>query len=255
MTLLINRLALNYKGLRFNTEWVDYPDIAPKFTDLVPGNADLPTHACPILQFTSADTRSSPTNASKGGSEYIMDSLAIADYVEAKFPASAAGGAVQWPALYRGDEASRAAQREFAQLVDPHAYHILRPFILKTLIKQLTPRGAEYFNRTVQPLTGPFEELSDTPEKVAAAWKVVADNYAVLAKYVEERKDLEILFSKDLKKDPSGGKQPTYAALALAGVLEWQRRCGVPGIFEDILKLNGGIWREVWEAGQPYTAE
>jgi len=27
-------MALNYKGVDYNTEWVEYPDIAPKFKEL-----------------------------------------------------------------------------------------------------------------------------------------------------------------------------------------------------------------------------
>lgn len=178
-----------------------------------------------------------------------MDSLAIADFIESKFPGS------DYPSFYRGDEATRAAQREFAQLCDPHAYHILRPFILVTLVKQLLPRGQEYFTRTVTAVVGPFEELSNTQEKRDAAWKALTENYGVLAKYVEDKKDMEILFSVDPKKDGGSKKQPTYAALVLAGILEWQHRCGEPGIFERILELNNGLFREVWESGVPYWDE
>lgn len=249
----LSRLALNYKGIQFNTEWIDLPDIIPTFKDLVPPNPTAPSQTLPIIKYSAAAGElCSLSDADEKLPCYVKDSLAIADFLDSEFSESD-----NHPSLYRGDEAIRAAQREFAQLCDFHAYRAVGPFVLSTLVKQLLPRGQEYFNRTRRAKIGgkSFEELVNTQEKRDATWKVIVDNYGVLATYVGDRKGMEILFSVDPNQKKDGDatqKHPTYAALVLAAILEWLHRCGEPEIFERVLELNDGLFRKVWQSGIPY---
>ncbi|KAK7757006.1 hypothetical protein SLS62_001022 [Diatrype stigma] len=59
------RLALNYKGIDYRTEWLEYPDLKPS----LPGLSEYTT----------------PTVMMPSG-EYIMDSWKIAEALEAAFP-------------------------------------------------------------------------------------------------------------------------------------------------------------------------
>ncbi|CAJ2500363.1 Uu.00g032160.m01.CDS01 [Anthostomella pinea] len=64
------RLVLNYKGLDYKTEWVEYPDIKPRLADHFPKDKE---------EFTI------PTVMMPDGS-YVMDSLEIAELLEKKYP-------------------------------------------------------------------------------------------------------------------------------------------------------------------------
>ncbi|KAK0624886.1 hypothetical protein B0T17DRAFT_577537 [Bombardia bombarda] len=63
------RFLLNYKGLNYKTEWLEYPNIKPRLKDHVP----------PVDIYTI------PTVLLPSG-KYIMDSRAIADHLEAQHP-------------------------------------------------------------------------------------------------------------------------------------------------------------------------
>merc|ERR1712072_206697 len=64
-----SRIALNFKGLNYRTEWIEYPDIAPKFKALgIPPN---PKDVNPNFEYSIPAMRIS-------GGDYIMDSFAIA---------------------------------------------------------------------------------------------------------------------------------------------------------------------------------
>ncbi|KAI7166584.1 hypothetical protein KC352_g25784, partial [Hortaea werneckii] len=68
-----SRIALNFKGLNYRTEWIEYPDIAPKFKALgIPPN---PKDVNPNFEYSIPAMRIS-------GGDYIMDSLAIAKALE-----------------------------------------------------------------------------------------------------------------------------------------------------------------------------
>ncbi|RDW63453.1 hypothetical protein BP6252_10998 [Coleophoma cylindrospora] len=70
------RLALNFKGLKYKTQWVEYPDIAPLLGSLnVTPNANprAPPYTLPAARFPNGET--------------LQDSLIIAAKLEELFPA------------------------------------------------------------------------------------------------------------------------------------------------------------------------
>ncbi|KAI6913899.1 hypothetical protein D0869_11220 [Hortaea werneckii] len=72
-----SRLALNFKGVPFETEWVEYADLEPKFKALgIPPNPEGP------YKFTDY---TSPAVRFADGT-YVMDSQAIAEKLEALYP-------------------------------------------------------------------------------------------------------------------------------------------------------------------------
>ncbi|GAM37776.1 hypothetical protein TCE0_033f07988 [Talaromyces pinophilus] len=66
------RLLLNYKGLDYKTEWVEYPDIAPRLNQHVPPNENGVPFTLPAIQLPDGS--------------YVMDSYKIADIIEEKHP-------------------------------------------------------------------------------------------------------------------------------------------------------------------------
>ncbi|KAF8588673.1 hypothetical protein K439DRAFT_1233675, partial [Ramaria rubella] len=76
------RILLNYKGIPYKTTWVSYPDIEPTLkklgcspTGTKPDDPSKPFYTLPAIIDTSNGTQ-----------VVIADSLAIAEYLEAKYP-------------------------------------------------------------------------------------------------------------------------------------------------------------------------
>lgn len=64
------RFALNYKGLDYKTDWLEYPSIKPRLEKHLPGKE---TYTIPTVIMPNGD--------------YIMDSFEIAEALEKAFPA------------------------------------------------------------------------------------------------------------------------------------------------------------------------
>ncbi len=66
------RLFLNVKGIPYETQWIEYPDIAPTFKSFgIPPNAEGTPYTVPTIRI---------------GDKYIMDSREIADELEKQHP-------------------------------------------------------------------------------------------------------------------------------------------------------------------------
>jgi len=86
------RLALNFKGIEYETEWVEYPDVEPKLKSLY--FPPLPRLFSTNFHSVAANDASRnpipysiPTVQFPSG-EYIMDSKAIAERLEKDYPSS-----------------------------------------------------------------------------------------------------------------------------------------------------------------------
>ncbi|KAH0489441.1 hypothetical protein TgHK011_009870 [Trichoderma gracile] len=66
------RLLLNYKGLDYKTEWLHYPDIAPRLKPHLPPNETGTEYTIPAILFPDGT--------------YMMDSAKIAPAIEQRYP-------------------------------------------------------------------------------------------------------------------------------------------------------------------------
>ncbi|VTT80926.1 unnamed protein product [Fusarium fujikuroi] len=66
------RLLLNYKGLDYKTEWLEYPEIKERLSKHVSPNERGAPFTCPAVQMPDGS--------------YIMDSYKIVDVIEEKYP-------------------------------------------------------------------------------------------------------------------------------------------------------------------------
>ncbi|KAJ4362760.1 hypothetical protein N0V95_001251 [Ascochyta clinopodiicola] len=120
------RLVLNYKGVDYQTEWVEFPDVEPKMKSLglPPTSKDAPGY------FTDY---SIPAIKYEDGT-YQMDSWPIAQELEKRYPS---------PSLRLDDPVTIK--------IRDHISLILEPIILQFLpnVEDLLPgRSQEYFIRT-----------------------------------------------------------------------------------------------------------
>ncbi|CAG7565961.1 unnamed protein product [Fusarium equiseti] len=72
MNIWRTRLLLNFKGLDYKTEWLEYPQIKERLSGHVSPNEQDPEFTLPAIQMPDGT--------------YVMDSYKIVDLIEAKYP-------------------------------------------------------------------------------------------------------------------------------------------------------------------------
>ncbi|KAF2264480.1 glutathione S-transferas-like protein [Lojkania enalia] len=146
------RMILNYKGIPYKTEWVEYPDLNPilKSCGFQPHDSDMPGY---YTDYTSPAVRFED-------GECVMDSWKIAQEIERRYPS---------PPLHLDDPVVVSVRDHIGKLTKPLAAHFL-PKVPRVLLSE---RSAEYFERTRKgwfnmPLSQ-FEKEQATEER----WKEV----------------------------------------------------------------------------------
>ncbi|KPI38693.1 uncharacterized protein AB675_5949 [Cyphellophora attinorum] len=211
------RLVLNYKNIPYRTEWVEYPDLAPTLSKLVP-KRESATHS--TEEFTS------PTITLPDGTA-IMDSLAIAKALEQLQPKPSLQ--LDSPLL---DKVTTLIFQIRTALVP-----IFMPLVHKLLLPE---RSAEYFRRTREQRTGrTLEEIYNDPETGGAkAWEKGEK---------DGLRELGELY-KRAKKENGGpfleGKEPGFADFVVAGQMRMFERLGH---LEDYIKGSGKEVGEMYE--------
>lgn len=131
------RMLLNFKGLPYTTEWVEYPDVEPrlKAIGLAPNEQSTP-YTIPAIRL----------NASDGTLIYAMDSSRIASLIEKHYPS---------PPLYVSSAIHHRVQK-LTEDAFPPLYGVFLPGVTRDL---LNPRSKEYMDRTRGALLGmPLEQ-------------------------------------------------------------------------------------------------
>ncbi|KAI9745389.1 MAG: hypothetical protein M1818_000923 [Claussenomyces sp. TS43310] len=177
------RLALNYKGIPYETRWTEYPEIAPLFKSfgIAPNSAGSVPYAIPAVRMPDG--------------RYIMDSAKIAEALEAQQPL---------PSLQLASPRVGRTQ-EAVQLTDKALTPVAKTRVPETV---LNPGSIEYFRRTRSQRFGmPLEELARSELAGEAAWTRAAEGLARVRGVLAE--------------DESGpyvmGLEPGFADFVLAG--------------------------------------
>ncbi|KAK5108667.1 hypothetical protein LTR62_008072 [Meristemomyces frigidus] len=167
-TMNITRLSLNYKGLPYRTEWIEYPDLKPTLEALgVPPN-DKDTN--PNASYSSPVVRM-PDGA------YIMDSLKIATALEKLQPE---------PSLHLNNGYIDRVQTIVLDIMKG-----LGPNIYPLIPKHVLPQSsAEYFSETRAKRFGmPLPELAKSDKAGETAWSSARPAIERLGEVLGERKE------------------------------------------------------------------
>ncbi|EIW74584.1 hypothetical protein CONPUDRAFT_113118 [Coniophora puteana RWD-64-598 SS2] len=122
--------CLGYKGLPFNTEWVEYPDIAPKMQQL--GADPVTTDPNRQVKYTL------PVIYDPNQSRFVTDSFKIAEYLEETYPDP------ERPLFPHGSVVLAAGfENAFDSCIDGAHY-----WVLCDVPSMLNPRSAQYFLKT-----------------------------------------------------------------------------------------------------------
>lgn len=213
------RLALNLKGLPFETKWLDHPDIAPTLSGLgTAANKDGGTpYTCPAVS-----TPSHPVP--------VMESWTIAEFLDETYPEAPSK-------LFPGPGAKPLARavRSYADVV---IGPLIQPITIPRVYLILTERGKAYFKSSREKRLGmSIEEYvkanTDIP-KFVKAWEV---------------------FDQMLGDDEEGpflmGKLPSYGDIIIVGLLAMYSVIDAD-ILQQLLSVGEGRLDTLWKACQKW---
>ncbi|TCD62930.1 hypothetical protein EIP91_006228 [Steccherinum ochraceum] len=221
------RFALNLKGLKYKTEWVEYPDIEALCKQLgapasgLKSDGVTPHYTLPVIQ---------DPNTGK----VIADSSAVAKYLDATYSTSG-------PRLF--PDGTGVLQSAFSDAFVSACFWVLYPVVILATCKHLNPRSYEYFRRTREETMGKLEEVvPEGTEKGETKWKELEEGMTKVAKWFEAGGDKPFV----------GGDLPIYADIQVAGMLIWAKNVLGKDSKEwgRISAMNGGRWGEFlkdWE--------
>lgn len=206
-SIIIARLALNYKSLPYKTQWVEYPDVAPTLKNygIPPNSSDLNPNA----QY------SIPAACING--EYIMDSLAIAKKIEEIQPN---------PPLHLDSKYVSQVQDAVLKVL-ANVAPIAMPRVTTML---LNPSSAEYFEETRAKRFGmPLYELAKS-EKARDALPNAQPALGEIKAILHENAGGPYIL----------GKEPSFADFVLAGLWRFTELLDKDGdLHGQIIKFDG----------------
>lgn len=148
------RLILNFKGIPYKTEWLEYPDIAPTLKSF-----GIPPSEPPCTAYTSPTIRISD--------KYVMDSRKIADVLEKEYPS---------PSLHLDSPILKKVEELAPQCITA----LVPVYIPRAPRYVLNPPSAEYFDRTRAARFGmPLSQL-ENEKGGESAWKIAEPKWKEL---------------------------------------------------------------------------
>ncbi|KAI0839215.1 putative glutathione S-transferase [Hypoxylon sp. FL0890] len=213
---LRTRYALNFKGIPYRTEWIEYPDIKPRFQDHLP----------------KKDLYTVPTIILPDGT-WVTDSKEIAKVLEEKHPE---------PSLHLD---SPYLPKYVEHLIE--VFKALGPVYMPGVYKNiLNEPSLEYFRTTREKWSGKtMEKLEESGgpggEK---AWSVAAPHLQKITALLKENADGPFF----------EGKTVGYVDLVHAAFLIFLRRIG-EDYLEKALKASGDadVHKKLLEVVKPWT--
>lgn len=211
---IIFRAVLNFKGIPYRTEWVEYPDVEPLSKKLGIKPTTLKEDGRPHYTLPAIHDPSTGI--------YIADSLAIAEYLEKTYPDS--------PSVFPNGTAGlqKAFGVSFAECIE-----VARAFIIPVTCLRLNPVSAEYFRRTREISYG--KKLEDVIPTGTEEWRKVEQGMDKLHSY---------LVSTDDKGPYMLGDTISWSDLMISSYLYWLKVIWGEDSKEwkDIASWNGGRW-------------
>lgn len=211
------RLALNYKGIRYTTNWVDHDTLAPTLKSLgVPPNATGFEYTVPTVRFTCGTL--------------VTDSATIAAELEARFPS---------PSLHRDPELEAKAD-EAAHVTAMALFANYLPRIGRNLI---TTSSIPTFEKTREKLFGMSLTDLERTKGGEKAWQAAEPGFVATKAILNEHKKDDGPFIL--------GSQVCYADFVIAATFLAAKRAG-HDMFDRIISWDS-CFKALYEACEAWT--
>ncbi|KAI0079504.1 hypothetical protein K474DRAFT_1639689 [Panus rudis PR-1116 ss-1] len=224
----IVRYVLNYKGVAYKTEWVEYPDIealckkiGAKPTDKKPDGRDH--YTLPVIYDPS-------TKAA------VENSIDIIRYLDKTYPNTP-------PLFPKGTHALQTAFYDaFASTVMLKLFRV----VIAQSAQQMNEPSEKYFRATREPIFGKLEDVAPPGEVGEQRWKEAEEAFGKLAEWLDANS----------KAGETGifvtGETFTYADALIASRLVWARVVLDAEKWARITSWQGGRWEKLLQAVQKY---
>jgi len=223
------RYALNIKGLKYRTEWVEYPDIEGVCQKLGAGPTTTksdgsPYYTLPVIYDPSTDT-------------VVAESAKIAEYLDATYPDTPR----MFPAGTRGLHA--AFQSAAASAFEPD--DTLWCLIVLAACLNLPERSSEFFRRTREADEGKkLEDIAPEGEVREGMLRELEGILTKIARWYEANGDTPFIM----------GDAPTHSDLVIASRFMWARQTLGKGSKEwaMIVSCDDGRWGRFMQRFEKY---
>lgn len=226
--MITGRIELNYRGILYKTEYIEYPDIEATYKKI----GALPNSKKP----DGTDLYTLPVIHDSETNKVVSDSYLISEYLEQTYPDT--------PRLFPNPVVSsqtlstKAATVLFEQLcLQKFGAHIA-PILLPATYSVLHPRSEAYFRRTRETHYGfKIDELPPTgSQKRADDWKKARDGLDQIASILDKSGGDFFL-----------GDVFSRADVILIAFLLWVQVHADKEEWEAIANANGGRWGRLME--------
>ncbi|KAI0970652.1 putative glutathione S-transferase [Xylaria arbuscula] len=211
------RFVLNYKGLDYKTEWLEYPEIKPRLQEHLPEG---------IQQYTI------PTAILPDGT-YIMDSWNIAQAIEKIHPS---------PSLHLD-----SPLREKVETLLAEGREYLKPIYVPQVVKRLLKEcNHEYWHETRSKVVGmPLDQFEREYGSDDKPYKGAAPHFQAVTAILKE----------DARGPFFMGSTVSYTDFIWAGFFIFCRRIG-DDVFRSVLEATGDAEAhlKLLEALEPWSA-
>lgn len=217
---------MNFKGIPYKTEWVEYPDIEALCKKIgAPATAKkddgTPMYTVPAIYDPSTKTA-------------VADSILIAEYLDATYPDTPklfppGSHALQLAALYAYDQA-----------LEP-----LWQFAVPATNKILNPHSEQYFRRTRELIFGKtMEDLSPTGKDREVEWAKVKEAFGIVDAWLQKSDGPYFM-----------GNTICFIDLVVASFIIWSRKVFGEASAEwaDLRTWNDGRWGKLMDGLEKYA--
>ncbi|KAG0708473.1 hypothetical protein DFH29DRAFT_892774 [Suillus ampliporus] len=219
------RYCLTFKGLPFETVWVEYPKIKPFYEQ----NSLAPT-ALRAMKGTPMPVHTLPVIMDPNTNRFISDSFAIAQYLDEQYPDT--------PKVLPYGTAA------LVHVFDTTFLNTTRGTIKMATVKgaqKLNPESREFYIRTRTERFGiPWEQFA-LPEKREEQWNILRAACNTVDGWYAKSSGQFIL-----------GDTPCFADFIVAGRFKWMQYCFEKQEWEEVKSWNGGRWGKLVDATDKY---
>lgn len=193
------RLILNYKGLAYRTEWMEFPEIETLCKKLGVGPGGIQKDGTPF--YTLPVIHDEKTGRS------VSDSMPIARYLDEAYPDT--------PRVMPASTFALQVATEFA--LQQAFMSAVLPVIVVPNLKQLNTYSREFYRNARETDLGKLEDLAPTAASADETWKSVQDGLSKVAKWMGSAPN-------DQERSFFMGDAPTFADFVIAARLVWMKR-------------------------------
>ncbi|KAK0481195.1 glutathione S-transferase [Armillaria luteobubalina] len=221
------RYALNYKGIPYRTEWVEYPDIEGLYKTFgIPASATKKDRVTPY--YTLPLLRDLSTGA------IISESAAIVEYLEATYPNT--------PRLI--PPGTRALHAAFIAAFESQM-RAISPFTIPSVNAILSPRSEAFFRKTREESSGvTIEDMILHGEHRTSQLVLVKDALGKVDKWMTKEQTFVM------------GETPTFADFTVSAWIFYLRICLGEDSHEwkELSTWHNGRWGKLVKSFEKYDA-